>query len=152
MSARAANREVAFAAAGDWLIIGTREEFVAGALRLLAHEDHPAVRQEAWYAQTAAAAGPPGDLRLMMNLDTIVKSPHFRSYWIQRNVSEIKPYWAGLADIHRTAGEIREDRVLLRRAPTSAIASTPLDIVRLAPDDSGFYQAWAIPTRRRWPR
>jgi hypothetical protein len=138
------SREVAFAATGDWLIIGTREEYVAGALRLLARENYPAVRQEAWYTQAVAAAGPSGDLRLVMNLDAIVKAPHFRSYWIQRNVSEIRPFWAAVADIHRTADEIREDRVLLRRTPGTAAAAT-LDIARLAPDDSGFYEAWSEP-------
>jgi hypothetical protein len=140
----AGNREVAFASAGDWLFVATREEYVADALRLLAREDRPAVRQEAWYAQSTAAAGSPGELRLVMNLEEIVADPHFRSYWIQRNTSEVKLYWAGLADLHRTTAEIREDRVLLRRTPGAA-ATAPLDIVRLAPDDAGFYQAWTDP-------
>ena len=139
-------RTVAFAATGDYLILGTREELVAGALRLLAGESLTPVRQEAWYADTTAAAGAPGDLRLAMNLEALVKSPQFRTYWIQRNVSEVRRYRAGIVDLVRSSGEIREERVFLRTAATPAVEGHAEALLRLAPDSAAFAHAWANPT------
>jgi hypothetical protein len=140
----AGNREVAFASAGDWLFIATREEYVADALRLLARENRPTVKQEDWYADSSGAAGSPGELRLVMDLEKITADPHFGSYWIQRNTPEIKQYRAGVSDIRRSATEIREDRVLLRKTPRTA-ANEAFDIARLAPESADFFQAWTDP-------
>ena len=112
----ASGRVVAFAVHGDYLLLGTREELVAGALRLFAGEQLPAVNQDPWFNESARAAGSPGDLRLVMNLETIRRTPYFRSYWIQRNQTMLKPYWAGIADVRLSSAEIREERVLLRRS------------------------------------
>ena len=145
----ASGRVVAFAVYGDYVLLGTREELVAGALRLLAGEKPPAVNQDPWFHESVRAAGSAGDLRLVMNLETIMRTPYFRSYWIQRNNTMLKPYWAGIADARLTPAEIREDRVLLRRggeagskgAPSAGVAA----LARLIPEDAGLYRAWAAP-------
>jgi hypothetical protein len=136
---------VAFAVADGFLLLATREEFVAAALRLLSGEQLPTIQSEGWYAETTAAARAPGDLRLVMNLESIVKSPHFRSYWIQRNAAEIKTYWAGIVDLRRTPAAISEQRLFLRKNATEPVRAGATDLLRLVPADAAFYQAWAAP-------
>ena len=139
-------RTVAFAATGDYLILGTREELVAGALRLLAGESLTPVAQEPWFADTTGAATAAGDLRLVTNLEALLKTPQYRSYWIQRNASEVRNYRAGIADLFRTGGEIREDRIFLRKNAAPAVGGVPDDLLRLAPDTAVFAHSWAYPT------
>jgi hypothetical protein len=134
---------VAFAASGGYLLLATREEALAGALRLLSGEKAPAVADEPWYAETVRAAKTPGELRLTMNLEAVLKTHQFRSHWIHENTPSLREYWAGISDIHRSAGEIREDRILLRRSPQPAPESVAA-LTRLAPDDAGFYRAGAV--------
>jgi len=136
---------VAFAVADDHLLLGTREEFVAAALRLLSGEKLATIQEDGWYADTTGAARSPGDLRLVLNLEALVKSPHFRSYWIQRNAAEIRTYWAGIVDLRRTPGEIGEQRLFLRKNPAPPVSASPVGLLRLVPDDAAFYQAWAAP-------
>ena len=138
-------RTAAFAATGDYLILGTREELVAGALRLMAGESLTPVAQEPWFADTIAAASTPGDLRLVTNLEALLKTPQYRSYWIQRNASEVRNYRVGIADLVRTGGEIREDRIFLRRSAAPAVAGVPDDLLRLATDTAAFARSWAHP-------
>ncbi len=147
-------RVIAFASAGDVLLVATREDLLASALALLAGKEGPDVRRDPWYAQAVAAAGEPGDLRLVMDLRSLARTPHFRSYWVQGNVSEIGAYRAGVADLHRSAGEFREERVLLAAAAPSAedelaaragetvVAGAP----RFVPPEAGLYRAWASPS------
>jgi hypothetical protein len=145
----ASRRVAAFAAAGDYLLLATREDLIAGALTLIAGHPAAAVTGERWYAGSVRAGGAPGDLRLVMNLASLVRSPHFRSYWIQRNVSEVSQFGAAIADIHRTAAQIREERVLLRfDRPETAQDHTSAAIagaLRLVPEGAGLYRAWAKP-------
>ncbi len=141
-------RTVAFAATSDYLLLATREDLISGALALLGGQSGASVRQEGWYDAATKAAGPAGELRLVLNLDALVRAPHFRSYWIQRNLSDIRQYSAAASDIRRSAGEIREDRVLLRReGPTQPpdFGAAIAEVVRLAPDQAGFYRAWSRP-------
>jgi len=139
-------RTVAFASTDDYLILGTREELVAGTLRLLAGEPLAPVRQDAWYADTTAAAGAPGDLRLAMNLEALLKTPQFRSHWIQRNASEIRNYRAGIADLVRNSSEIREERVFLRTNPRAALTGSAESLLQLAPVSAAFTHAWSRPS------
>jgi hypothetical protein len=134
---------VAFAASGGYLLLATREEALAGALRLLSGEKAPAVADDPWYAESVRAAKAPGELRLVMNLEAVLKTHQFRSHWIHENTPSLREYWAGISDIHRSAGEIREDRILLRRTPQPAPDSVAA-LARLAPDDAGFYRAGAV--------
>jgi hypothetical protein len=97
---------------------------------------------------------------MVLNFDKLVASPHFRSYWIQRNVSEIRSYVAGVSDLYREGATYREERVLLRKedsqsptnSPTSSRAASPegqqavADLLASVPADAGLYRANANPT------
>ena len=145
-------REVAFAVAGDYLLLATREDLLAGALQLLAGSDAHSIEAEPWWSQPVAAAGTEGDLRMVLNLEKIVPSPYFRSYWIQQNITDMKQYSAAISDLTLSGREYREERVLLRK--TSATGDTHeaagpagvADIVRLVPAQTGVYEAKASPT------
>jgi hypothetical protein len=105
------------------------------------------VAAEAWYTRAVEAAGAPGDVRLVMHLDTLVRTPHFRSYWIQGNVTELSQYASGVSDLTRIPGAIQEARVLLRAEEQTAPADQEAiaRMVRLVPDAAGLYRAWASP-------
>ncbi len=142
------NRLVAFATSGDYLVLATREDLMAGALGLLSGKSQPRLPDEIWYKSAIAAAGPVGDLRMVLNLPLLEKSPHFRSYWIERNTTELKQYSAEVADVHRSATEIREDRVLLKTNPPAEAeprAAAVGDLLSLLPSQEGLYRAWRNP-------
>ena len=110
------SRTVAFAVEGDYLILATREDLAAGALELMSGKTGRTLDQEAWFAKAvSASASEPGDLRMVMDLARIAVTPHFRSYWIQQNITETAGYAAGVSDLYRTADQYREERVLLRK-------------------------------------
>jgi hypothetical protein len=146
------NRLVAFATLGDCLLLATREDLMASALGLLSGKSQPRLPDENWYKSAVVAAGPVGDLRLVLNVPLLVKSPHFRSYWIERNITALKQYSAEVADIHRSATEIREDRVLLKanlpaeteRRPTASGAAMA-ELLGMVPAQEGVYLAWRDP-------
>jgi len=146
------NRLVAFASSGDYLLLATREDLMAGALVLLSGKSQPRLPDEIWYKSAVAAAGPIGDVRLVMNLPLLVKSPHFRSYWIERNVAELKPYSAEVTDVHRSATEVREDRILLKTNPPAGAEPLPAarsalgELIGMVPAQQGLYLAWKDPT------
>ena len=149
------NRLVAFASSGDYLLLATREDLMAGALGLLSGKSQPKLPDENWYKSAVGAAGPAGDLRLVMNLPLLVKSPHFRSYWIERNVTELKQYSAEVADIRRSPAEIREDRALLKASPPAeaeAHAAAPGaalgELLGMVSAQEGLYRAWRNPTAK----
>src|SRR3954471_20228338 len=107
-------RTVAFAVSGDYLLVATREDLLAQSLSLLNSSGGKAVAGEGWYTKSIAAAAEPGDLRMVLNLEAIVATPQFNSYWIQENVGELKTrYSSEVSDLFRTADEYREQRVLL---------------------------------------
>ena len=140
-------RVVAFGVRDQYLVLATREDLVAGALTLIGGGSGTAVESEGWFAQAAKAAGTPGDLRLVANLQQLVKQPHFRSYWVQENVTELQQFSSAVSDLTRTSTELREERVLLR-AEEKPAAGNPAalgDIVRLVPDTAGLYRAWVAP-------
>lgn len=144
-------RVVAFAATDDYLLLATREDLLAGALQRIAGQPGASAAHEGWYERAVSAAGERGDLRLVMNLEALAKSPHFRSYWIQQNISEIRQFAAGVSDLHRSAEEYREERVLISKdaSETNAPESEPAgldEVLRMVPDDAGLYRAWASPS------
>lgn len=142
----ASKRTVAFAFAQGHLFVATRDDLIAQALQLLAVGSIPSVASERWYRETVAAASNPGELRLVMNLESIVKSVYFRSYWIQRNASEIRAYWAGLSDISRSGGNLIETRIFLRapgatdQAPIVANSNDVSGLLALVPPEAGLYK------------
>jgi hypothetical protein len=141
-------RTVSFAAVDDWVILGTREDLVANALALMSGTQAQTLRNESWFADSLAAAKAPGDLRMVLNLEKIVPSPYFRSYWIQQNITAMKQYRAAISDLYRSKDTYREERVLLRAGNASEDA-TGGDISALAasvPVNTGFYKAVANPS------
>ena len=145
-------KEVAFAVSGDYLLLATREDLLAGALQLLSGSQNRTVESEQWWLQSVAAAGAAGDLRMVLNLEKIVPSPYFRTYWVQQNITDLTQYSAAVSDLFRSDKQYREERVLLRKAPPPAAASSAdgleaaAGLVRLVPDGAGIYEAQAHPS------
>jgi hypothetical protein len=142
---------VAFATSGDYLLLATDEDLMAGALALLSGKSSPTLQDEDWYKSAVSAAAPAGDLRMVVNMPLLVKAPHFRSYWVERNITALKAYSAEVADIHRSPTEIREDRVLLKAnspadtgPPTTANAAIA-ELLGRVPAQGGIYRAWGAP-------
>jgi hypothetical protein len=144
----ASSRTAAFAARDGWLILGTREDLVAGVLDRLAGVSSHSLASEGWYVETVKqAAGERGNLRMVLNLDKIVATPYFRSYWVQQNITEMKQYASAVSDLYRTSRTYREERVLLRRTGAAAVSRGDVrSIAALAPENAVFYAAQAEPT------
>lgn len=145
-------REVAFATTGDYVLLATREDLMAGALELIAQGKGHSIEEDGWWLRAASASGSPGDVRMVLNLEKIVPSPYFRSYWVPQNVTEMKQYSSAISDLTRAGSEYREERILFRETPTPSDAGAgkgapaAADLLRLAPQDGGFYEAKADPT------
>ena len=109
-------RTAAFAYTGGMLLLATKGDLIAGALELIAQTPRPSIASESWFSDAVKAAAPGANqLRMVYNLERLIATPHFRSYWIQRNVSDLREFRCGLADLERASrGEMRERRVLLR--------------------------------------
>ena len=146
-TAKGSKRVAAFASAQNYLLLATREDLLAGALSLLAAQG-PSIAAEPWYAQPVQAAKEAGDLRLVLNMPRLMQSPYMRSYWIQRNASELKQYGSAISDATRSATEIREDRTLFRltEEPPTWNENAVAQVTRLVPANAGLYRAWASPT------
>ena len=148
----AQNRLVAFAVSGDYLLLATREDLIATALELLSGKSQPALQDENWYKSAVSTAGQAGDLRMVLNMPQLVESPHFRSYWIERNITALKSYSAEVADVHRFPTEVREDRVLLRAdspadsEPPAAADAAIGELLGMVPEQEGIYRAWSSPS------
>lgn len=155
-------KEVAFAVSGDYLLLATRVDLMAGALQLMSGSKDRTVEAEQWWSQSVASAGTVGDLRMVLNLEKIVPSPYFRTYWVQQNITDMKQYSAAVSDLLLSGKQYREERILLRainphpEPPASARDQINLvpaggfeaaaDLVRLVPDGAGTYQAKAYPS------
>jgi len=149
----ASHRTVAFAFTNGYLLLATRDDLIAQALELLAGGKGPALESDRWYRESTAAAARPGELRLVMNLESLEKSTYFRSYWIQRNASVVKRYWAGIADVQQSEDAITENRIFLRApeaaesgASNGATASGEAvsNLVTLVPPQAGLYKVSPI--------
>ncbi|HYX70403.1 MAG TPA: hypothetical protein VE825_14805, partial [Terriglobales bacterium] len=161
-------RVVGFGATDEYLVLGTREDLIAGAMALLSHQSGRALADSEWYVKSVAA-GPrqSGDLRMVLNLAEIAQTPQFRTYWIQQNITETRQYFAGIVDLYRTATEYREERVLLRDAEggedsasaqggeepahgpvTADGAKAVADLARLVPDGAGLHRVTANPSAK----
>jgi hypothetical protein len=135
--------------------LATREDLMASALQLMAggtgrDDQGRSISSEPWWSRSVAAAGAAGDLRMVLNLDKIVPTPYFRSYWIQQNVSDMKQYSAAISDLYRENQQYREERVLLKRTPNSPAvddqSGAVADLVRLIPDNAGVYEVRDCPS------
>jgi len=144
-------KTVAFARSGDWLVLSTDEDLMAQTLELMAAKDSAgkdSLAQQDWYKDAkAAAAGPAGDLRMVLDMEKVVKTPQFRTYWVQQNVSEMKQYKAVVADLYRTPEGMREERVLLPKSEATPTADADLaQMAALTPDHAVVFRATAKPT------
>ena len=144
---------VAFAEKGDWLILSTDEDIMSQTLELMSRKENTGddgLANEDWYKEAKAAAlGPTGDLRMVLNMEEIVKTPQFRSYWIQQNITEMKQYKSVVTDLYRDASGIREERVLLPESDSAQETSPDVDLSKLTalvPEHTVIYRAFAKPT------
>jgi len=140
----ASKRTVAFAFTKGYLVLATRDDLVAQALQLMAGGRDPSIASDRWYRDSTAAASTPGELRLVMNLETIVESVYFRSYWIQRNASVVSRYSAGITDLKRADGNFIESRVFLRAPDAEPAGAGPVivsNLLALVPPEAGMYKA-----------
>jgi hypothetical protein len=139
------SRTVAFAFVEGYLVLATRDDLVAQALELINGAANPNIAADHWFHDSSALATRHGELRLVMNLESLVRSVYFRSYWIQRNVSALRHYSSGLADIERTDGNIVENRIFLQEPDASDVAASGGSVsglLALVPPDAGLYKAW----------
>jgi hypothetical protein len=143
-------KEVAFAVTGDYLLLATRADLVAGALQLISGSKDRTIETEPWFAQTVLAAKEPGDLRMVLNLEKIVPSPYFRTYWAQQNITDMKQYSAAVSDLFFSGKQYREERILIAKntpgAESDAGPNAAADLIRFVPENSGVYQAKAFPS------
>ncbi|HSY91886.1 MAG TPA: hypothetical protein VK812_10975 [Candidatus Binatus sp.] len=148
-------RELAFAISGEYLLLATREDLMAGALQLMSGKPDRTIESEQWWAQSTAEAGPAGDLRMVLDLGKLVPNGYFRTYWVQQNITDLSQYTAAVSDLFRSRHDYREERVLIRKrvtdketdsAPSADGLAAAASLVRLIPDDAGMYVAAANPT------
>jgi len=145
------DRVVAFAVSGDYLLLATREDLLAGALQLMSGKQDRTLESESWWTQSTAAAGQPGELRMVLDLQTLVPNGYFRTYWVQQNITDLSQYAAAVSDLYRATNEYREERVLIRKkepaqpdSPDGRMAATNLS--RLIPESAGVYVTAANPS------
>ena len=144
-------RELAFAVSGDYLLLSTREDLMAGALQLMAGKPDRTVENEPWWTQAIAASGKAGDLRMVLDLKTLVPNGYFRTYWVQQNITDLSHYSAAVCDLFRSPKQYREERVLIRKkdqenAASADALSAAAEVTRLIPENAGSYVAKANPT------
>ena len=138
-------REAAFAVVGERLMLATSADLAAQAVTLLSGGAGSGVTAENWYSEAVQAAGPRGELRLVHNLQALARTSYFRSYWIQENVSDLRAYRSGVADVFRSPERIREQRVLLKVPgdETRAAAQAALGpLLARVPENAGLYEVY----------
>jgi hypothetical protein len=108
----------------------------------------PSLGAEQWFADaTRAATAGAVDLRLVHNVARLEQAPQFRSHWVQGNAAALREFSAGVADLERATGEMRERRVLLRVNAGAPISDETAagQVLATVPDDAGFYKATLKP-------
>ncbi len=142
-------RTVAFASYKDWLVLATDENRMAETLVLLSGQKAASIATEPWYTSATKASATPGDLRLVYHLTPLLATPQFRTYWLQRNVSELKQFSAGISDLFDRSDAFEEQRVLLRATeiPAPPLDSSLSDALAYAPLQASLHRAWSMPDR-----
>jgi len=140
---------VTFASHDGWLVIATEPSLIARTLVLLASQPEASIAGDTWFADTVKQLPQAGDVRLVYNLTALRKTPQFRTYWIQRNITELGAYTSGSADLFEQESGFEEQRVLLRssRAQSSAETQSLTQVLNHIPQESSLYRAWSTPTR-----
>ena len=89
---------------------------------------------------------------MALNMHALVSDVRFRSYWIQRNISELRPFEGEIVDVQRTQQEIDENRILVRlpeqqvAVPGSRALNAMAALRAIAPADGALAMAWAEPS------
>jgi hypothetical protein len=142
-------RTAAFAIVGQYVVVSTREDLLTEALQLIQGSSAAtSVNDETWYQDAVRAMGSdasnPVALRLVMDMPNVIKTPYFRSYWIQRNTADLRGYSALLTQLTRSGDAFQEDRVLVRSAETSVTAHdlATVELQRFIPDAVGLFRLW----------
>lgn len=131
-------RTAVFATKDGWLLLGTSENYIARALQLMAGQGGGALANENWFQQAAQTQG---ELRMAANLELLVKSPHFRSYWVQRNITELSEFEGAMADLTRNGNVWAERRTLVRKQAKAAGNGAALrTVARAVPNDAAYYR------------
>lgn len=143
-------REVAFAVSGEYLLLATRADLLAGALQLMSGGAVRNIETEQWFQQGTRAAKDPGDLRMVLNMETIVPDGYFRTYWVQQNITDLSQYSAAVSDLVRNGKLYTEERVLIRKSEAQSVLSredlsAAGDLVGIAPANAGWFEAVAAP-------
>jgi len=74
-------------------------------------------------------------------------TPHFRTYWLPQNITEMQGYTAAVSDLYREgAGVSRRSAYIAEEANDDDVAMTQSSqavhsVLPLVPKDFGFYQA-----------
>jgi hypothetical protein len=141
-------RTAAFAIAGEYVVMSTRENLMSSALELIRGDAGSSVGEATWYRDAVQAlpadAARPAVFRLVMDLPAVITTPYFRSYWIQKNTGDLRPYYAFLGQVTRNAGALEENRMLLRMDAVDAAGheAAAAELERHIPDDAGFFRLW----------
>jgi len=138
---------VSFASHDGWMVVATDAELMARTLALLAGKAAGSVSTEAWYKDTVAQAPQVGDLRLVYNFTALRKSPQFRTYWIQRNQTDLAAFTSGSADLFELPAGFEERRVLLGPTASEIDGGAFSKVVGHIPQSASVYRAWANPNR-----
>lgn len=140
-------RSVAFASYKDWFVVSSDEDRMAATLVLLSGQKAASIGTETWFSSAAQQAQTQGNLRLVYNLEALLATPQFRTYWIQRNASELRPFSSGISDLFENSDGFEEQRFLLRKtsAPAPMDDSSLKQVLRYAPAQSSLYRAWSSP-------
>ncbi|MBV9084580.1 MAG: hypothetical protein JOZ62_18045 [Acidobacteriaceae bacterium] len=148
-SDEAGERTVAFASYKRFFVVATSEDLMAKTLVLLAGQNGASIANDTWFKDATSQSAGAGDLRLVYNLTALLATPQFRTYWIQRNRSELKPFRAGISDLFQAADSFEERRVLLRQSEAQPVTtdSSITEALSYASQSSSLYRAWSMPDR-----
>jgi hypothetical protein len=142
-------RTAAFATSGDYVVVSTREDLLTQVLALMrGNTANRPVSDDVWYQDAVRSMGNAANnrvaLRLVMDLPNVIKTPYFRSYWIQRNTSDLRGYSALLSQLTRRADAFQEDRVLVRSAevPVTPHGAATVELQKFIPDNVGLSRLW----------
>ena len=141
------SRTVAFASYHDWFVMTTDADKMARCLTLLAGEPGPSLANQPWFESAIKPVLQQGDLRLVYNLNALQKTAQFRTYWIQRNESELKAYSSGTADLFDLENGFEERRTLLSQSSGASPASSEglAEALSYTIPNASVYRAWANP-------
>jgi hypothetical protein len=145
----ATRRSVAFTHYQNWFIAASTEDRMAQTLALLSRAKAASLNNEPWFSSAVKRSSAQGDLRLVYNLDALLPTPQFRTYWIQRNTSELKAFTSGIADLFQRQNGFEEQRTLVRRQGTPGLSPERSigEVLHYVPPASSLYRAWSLPDR-----